>query len=56
METLGPHRSKLIQQKDEEIEEIDKSIQEDTIVVNDENEEPAVRERAREKIRENTEK
>ena len=48
--------SELFQQKNEEIEELDKTIQDDLRVANDENEETAVRERAREKIRENTEK
>ena len=59
MKILGPHRSEVIQQNDEEIQltdeeiaEIEKAKQEDTMVANDENEEPAVRERAREKIRE----
>ena len=33
---LGPTRAELIQQKDEEIEELDKTIQEDTRVANDE--------------------
>ena len=56
MKTLGPHRTELIQQKDEEIKELDNTIQEDTRAVNGENEEPSVRERAREKITENTER
>ena len=55
LKILGPHRSELIQQKDEEIAEVDKAIQEDTMFANDENEEPTVRERACEKIREKNE-
>ena len=54
MKTLGPKRTELIQQKDEEIEELDRNIQEDQRVANDENEESAVRGRAREKVQENT--
>ena len=56
MKILGPERTELIQQKNEEIEELDKTIQEDTRVANDENEQPSVREHARERITENTEK
>ena len=63
MKILGPHRSELIQQKDEDIQlmdeeiaEIEKAIQDDTMIANDGNEEPAVRERAHEKMRQNTEK
>ena len=48
--------AELIQQKGKETNEIEKNIQEDQRVANDENEEPSVRERAREKITENTEK
>ena len=40
----------------EEIEAFDKTIQDEMQVANDETEEPFVRERAREKIRENAEK
>ena len=54
-ETLGPERQVLIQQKDEEIQEIDKNIREEQEIANNENEESAVRERAREKIQEKTE-
>ena len=56
MKVLGPKRLELIRQKDAEIEEIDRNIQEDQWVANDENEESAVRERAREKVQENLEK
>ena len=56
MKVFGPTRADLIQQKDEKIEELDKTMQEDTRVANYENEEPSVRERAREKITENTER
>ena len=53
---LGPKRTELIQQKDEEIEELDKTIEEDTRVADDENEDPVVRERSRERITDNTER
>ena len=56
MSTLGPHCTELIEVTDKENEELDKTLQEDTRVANDENEQPSVRERAREKITENTEK
>ena len=57
MKVLGSKRTELIQRKDEEIEAVEKTIQEDTRVTNDENEEPSVRERAREKKKtENTER
>ena len=56
MDTLGPHWTELIETTDREIEELGKTLQEDTSVANDENEEPSVRERAREKITENTER
>ena len=49
---LGQERTVLIQQKNEEIEEIDRNIQEEQEISNNENEESAVRERAREKIQE----
>ena len=55
-EILGPTRNKVIQITDEESEELEKSLQEDTRVANDENEQPSVRERAPERIRENTER
>ena len=38
LKTLGPKRTEIIQQKDEEIEEFEKTIQEDRRVANDENE------------------
>ena len=59
METLGPKRTALIQQNNDEIDEIDEldtSVQEDQRIADDENEEPAIREQAREKIQENTER
>ena len=56
MNILGPHWTELIAITDEEIEELDKSLQEDTRVADDENEQPSVRERSREKITENTER
>ena len=46
---LGPEREILIFQKEKEIEELQKSIREDEQIANDENEQPSVRERAREK-------
>ena len=48
METLGPER-------DSEILELQKSIREDEITAVDENEQPSVRERARERITEKRE-
>ena len=56
MNTLGPHWTELIETTDEEIEELNKALQEDTRVANKENEEPSVRERAREKSTENTDR
>ena len=50
---LGTERDTLIVQK--EIEELHKSIREDEEIANDENEQPSVRERAREKIAEKLE-
>ena len=52
---LGPECNTLIVQKEKEIEELHKSIREDEEIVNDENEQPSVRERAREKIAEKLE-
>ena len=52
---LGPEREILIVQKEKEIEELQKSIREDEEIANDENEQPSVRERAREKIAEKLE-
>ena len=49
---LGPEREILIAQKEKEIEELHKSIREDEEIANNENEQPSVRERAREKIEE----
>ena len=49
---LGPEREILIAQKEKEIEELQKSIREDEEIANNENEQPSVRERAREKIAE----
>ena len=46
---LGPERDMLIVQKEKEIEELHKSIREDEEIANNENEQPSVRERAREK-------
>ena len=53
-DTLMPKSTELIKQKDEKIEELDKTIQEDQGVANVENEQPSVRERARERVTENT--
>ena len=55
-EQLGPKTTELIDITDKEIEELEKALQEDTRVANNENEQPSVHERAREKIRENTKK
>ena len=52
---LGPERDTLIVQKEKEIEELHKSIREDEEITNNENEQPSVRERAREKIAEKLE-
>ena len=52
METLGPERDTLIVQKEKAIEELHKSIREDEEITNNENEQPSVRERAKEKINE----
>ena len=52
---LGTEREILIVQKEKEIEELHKSIREDEEIVNNENEQPSVRERAREKIAEKLE-
>ena len=47
---LGPERDTLIVQKEKEIEELHKSIREDEEIINNENEQPSERERARERI------
>ena len=52
---LGTERDTLIVQKEKEIEELHKSIREDEEIANNENEQPSVRERAREKIAEKLE-
>ena len=52
---LGPEREILIVQKEKEIEELHKSIREDEEIANDENEQPLVRDRARERITEKLE-
>ena len=52
---LGPEREILIVQKGKEIEELHKSIREDEEIANNENEQPSVRERVREKIAEKLE-
>ena len=52
---LGPEREILIVQREKEIEELQKSIREDEEIANDENEQPSIRERAREKIAEKLE-
>ena len=52
---LGTEREILIVQKEKEIEELHKSIREDEEIANNENEQPSVRERAREKIAEKLE-
>ena len=52
----GPEQDVLIAQKDNEIEELQKSIQEDWGIADDENEDRARRERAKERIIENQER
>ena len=52
---LGQEREILIVLKEKEIEELQESIREDEEIANNENEEPPVRERAREKIAEKLE-
>ena len=52
---LGTERDTLIVQKEKEIEELQESIREDEEIANDENEQPSIRERAREKIAEKLE-
>ena len=52
---LRTERDTLIVQKEKEIEELHKSIREDEEIANNENEQPSVRERAREKIAEKLE-
>ena len=52
---LGQERDTLIVQKEKEIEELQESIREDEEIANNENEQPSVRERAREKIAEKLE-
>ena len=52
---LGPEREVLIAQKDKDIEELQESILEDEEIANNENEQPSVRERARERITEKRE-
>ena len=52
---LGPEREILIAQREKEIEELQESIREDEEIANNENEQPSVRERAREKIAEKLE-
>ena len=52
---LGQEREILIVQKEKEIEDLQESIREDEEIANNENEQPSVRERAREKIAEKLE-
>ena len=52
---LGPEREILIAQKEKEIEELQESIREDEEIANNKNEQPSIRERAREKIAEKRE-
>ena len=62
-EILGPKRTELVQQKDQEIqqkaqerEEINKTIEKDKKIADDENEQPSVRDQARDRITENTQR
>ena len=52
---LGPEREILIAQREKEIEELQESIREDEEIADNENEQPSIRERAREKIAEKLE-
>ena len=52
---LGPKREVLIAQKNKDISELQESILEDKEIANNENEQPLVRERARERITEKRE-
>ena len=52
---LGTEREILIVQKEKEIEELHKSTREDEEIANNDNEQPSVRERTREKIAEKLE-
>lgn len=52
-ETRGLEREVLVAQKDYEISELQKSIREDEIIEGNENEQPSLRERARERKTEN---
>ena len=52
MKTLGTECKVLIAEKDKEIEELHKSIREDEIIADNDNEDQQVRERARERITE----
>ena len=52
---LGPEREILLVLKEKEIEKLQESIREDEEIANNENEQPSVRERAREKIAEKLE-
>ena len=54
--SLGPEQERLITQKDTEIEELQKSIQEDRGTADEENEDQAIKERARERKIENKER
>ena len=55
---LGPYKTnpELVQKLDQNLEEFSKIIEKDTKVADDENENPVVRERARERITKNTER
>lgn len=54
--SLGPQREVLIAQKDKEIEKKEQSIRDDQEISGDENENPTIREQARERITENQER
>ena len=55
-ETLGPRWPEVVHTTDEDLEELAKIIEEDTKIANDENEDPVVRERARERATKSTER
>ena len=55
-QTLGPYYTDIIEITDQDIEELAKTIEDDTRVADDENEDPVVRYRARERVTDNTDR
>ena len=56
LKTLGPKRTEMIQQNDENIKSLNKENEENQKIADDKSEEPSVRERAHDKVRENNKK